>query len=288
MQVSSIANNLKNNDLYSQYEQLSATDVKMKKYLCTVDNCKKSFFFNCRLEQHILTYHSAKQYNCNICANNFNTERLLNRHQQTHRTRDYTCDTCKNSYFHKSSLIFHIKQTSHTASSSIELYKQSKCKFCIETFKTKQELMQHHKKCHPSIKPFACRDCDKTYNHEMSLSRHYIAIHQNKNKDKKIKNYKCDLCPAIITKKESLEEHHKQEHFGKKPYVCDVCNARFLSEIGKKKHKNNKHAAQGSNQVCKLIDDADIIDMELDLSGIDTEEIFDLDYEQLVYDYIYT
>ena len=276
MQVSSIGNN----NLYSQNEQPKSM-VRSDKFPCPVGGCQLKYRYRCQLKDHLLVVHAyTKGYICNICNKSFKYSGSLYNHKKSHKLKEYTCTTCNKSYTDKLNLIQHAERYSHIVNLKI---KKQECKSCPEVFIKKKELIQHNKQCHPSVKLFACTDCNKIYYYQGSLSRHYMAKH----KDKKIRHYKCDICPKIVTKKQYLQDHHKQEHVGKRPYVCDICNKDFVSERGKDRHKESKHAnkimleinnkkaisnnnqdvAQDNNQynLCNLINNYIMLDTETTL-----------------------
>jgi KRAB domain-containing zinc finger protein len=237
MLVPSIANNSKSNDLYSQNKQSKSIE-NSERFPCNFTGCHKAYPYRSQLKQHALKHTNIRDFNCNVCDENFKTMKALTSHKKIHGDKKYTCDTCYRSYPHRVSLIKHAEKA-HDIDLNSKKNTTYECEHCIDKFTSLEKKRQHYLKHHPSFKAFSCSLCGERYRYPLSLREHYKKIHENKHKQ--IQHYKCDLCPTIVTTSKDLTEHHKQDHFGKTPYVCDICNIGFFSELGKTNHKKNQH-----------------------------------------------
>ncbi|PIK52628.1 putative zinc finger protein [Apostichopus japonicus] len=95
------------------------------------------------------------------------------------------------------------------------------CKFCRETWQTKEELEAHEQK-HVNDKIYSCLVCDKSFNCSSMLKRH-------KNTHIPKDPFPCKFCGRLFVRAHNLAIHEKI-HEGDLPYQCKYCDKAFATE----------------------------------------------------------
>jgi len=76
--------------------------------------------------------------------------------------------------------------------------------------------------------PVLCKQCNKTFSSNKSLSTHLI-LH------KKVRPFKCDICLKQFQTKQNLQ-NHQNIHLGLKPHGCPHCVKWFTEKSTLTKH----------------------------------------------------
>ncbi|KAJ8720092.1 hypothetical protein PYW07_012135 [Mythimna separata] len=236
---------------------------KHKKYVCNI--CSKTFLFNYKYVEHLVTHRSdskgksyiteinpetAQKIQCDICSANFKSTNSLAAHKRKHVSKDrvLSCSVC--------SKVF--KKTSHLKRHELshENNRPFKCSACPKSFTTKTMLTEHENR-HNGIKPHSCPICPKAFAHLSTLTNHlkihtrgkpYLCptcgkrfdsstnLNQHTKRHLGLKLFACNLCPRKFVSKGELKSHGVT-HTGIKSYACDECNATFTKCSSLKKHK---------------------------------------------------
>ena len=113
------------------------------------------------------------------------------------------------------------------------------CNICKKFFSSKRSLTTHTANLHGSKENTnSCTICEKTFYNEKTLIDHVNGVH------KKIKNYKCDSCGLLKTKKAELNRHNKMKHSNmpKTTFNCDKCNKSLGTKTTLNSHIERFHS----------------------------------------------
>ena len=104
-----------------------------------------------------------------------------------------------------------------------------KCENCDENFKLIKNLNEHSKTVHPD-KPFACKECRKTYSSTNARDRHF-KVHTGF-------NLKCSECGYIAQHPYEMRDHLKK-HSNAGMWICPVrdCGLKFTTKRGMVQHE---------------------------------------------------
>ncbi|XP_044736970.1 zinc finger protein 883-like [Chrysoperla carnea] len=192
------------------------------------DECKKPFYELNALRGHVKKKHPNKinRYKCKECTEMFVLEQDLELHERSqHSKHQYSCSECNKPFIHKYLLRKH--QWMHAKQRMFH------CKHadCDKSFKSKQVLHLHYKRCHSNDKKReVCNICGKS----VVYLKNHIYIHKNE-------KYKCEQCEQEFTNKYSLDKHTKRKHGNLddtelNPYLCNICGKRSENLTMLKRH----------------------------------------------------
>ena len=108
-----------------------------KKYICSYQNCQKTYQLKNILLAHLRTHYKIKPYICNYCSKSFNEKGNLKTHVRIHTGE-----------------------------------RPFKCKMCSKSFKALGQLKDHFIS-HTGLKPFQCPFCKKYYRRKEILKNHF-------------------------------------------------------------------------------------------------------------------
>ncbi|XP_064629024.1 zinc finger and SCAN domain-containing protein 30-like [Lineus longissimus] len=161
-------------------------------------------------------YDPEKPFKCERCTKTFKSVQGL----QTHR-KHFSCvkdgSAAKTGWFNKES---------SPASKFL-------CKFCGESFNTKQVLLEHEH-VHKTMEPNKCFFCHRNFDDQTAL-----LIHQKLTGHQKPTN-RCQFCEESFETNEDLEKHiavHKKNGDGKVTFMCPSCPKSFSKEISLLSHQ---------------------------------------------------
>lgn len=178
------------------------------------------------LTQHIKYGHNKIKPQCNVCLKTFANPNNLKRHMMIHSgVREFECDVC----FKR----FHQKIT-----------------------------MQTHRLTH--VNPFACNQCDQTFESKTDLTEHKESDECTKSKFIRVKEelmktvkqeittnmgkllgYACSLCKKMFSVESALEQHVESTHiFDPADLICPECSQVLPSkkdmQMHIQTHKNSR------------------------------------------------
>ena len=189
------------------------------------------------LRQHFNKIHAPKEFSCDICGKQFQTQHRLEIHIKSYHSTKLTCPYCPFST-HKEGLDKHILRRHNRSASSI-------CTFC--SFETSDDkiLQEHMVSEHPKRndlpkklrkkKEYNCGQCDFKGNLKQSLRAHKMSVHEGI-------RYNCDYdgCQFTATQSVKLREHVKVRHLGVRR-SCDFCEFQTALRGTLTNHKLAKH-----------------------------------------------
>ncbi|XP_074650698.1 transcription factor IIIA-like [Tubulanus polymorphus] len=197
-------------------------------YLCSFENCGKTFSRPDRLEHHTRTHTGERPYACNHCDRTYTRSAHLQRHiDKSHIPDDkqnkiiIQCphDDCSQSFVSQDNLNKHIQRRHET-----HVYK---CKDCDKVFK-KHHHLRGHEFTHTGVKPYKCthEGCEKSFVMPSKLKLH-MRIHEG---------YKCTHhhCSEVFEKWSVLRKHLATKH--KQGLTCDTCSQVFPNKQKLRRH----------------------------------------------------
>ena len=169
-------------------------------FICSEEDCSKSFKSKEGLKQHLLVHSGVKNFICSQCGYAVRTKHHLKLHvlkKHTEMKKSIPCEICGKLFRHLTNLKCH--QYTHKA----RLERQYKCEPCSLTFRT-QKSLDSHMALHDPSRPHKCNQCPLRYKNKDSLIAHQNT-HQNH-------QFKCELCDIAYTRKDNLKRHMKEKH----------------------------------------------------------------------------
>jgi len=185
----------------------------------------------------------------------FTLEELKKTIEQLHIQYALALETtlCDRSFAGRAELTTHVQR--------VHIGKTRKCTHCEMAFSVISDLRLHIR-THTGHKPYICEHCGKAFRLRSQMTLHVTAIH------KKLRAFKCTMCPKDFVKKVHLTDHikghlnirdkicgvcgkgftsghslirHRQIHSEVKKFVCKVCDARFSQFVGLNSHMKRTH-----------------------------------------------
>jgi len=195
--------------------------------------CKKSF----QIKGDMTSHQSSRRYRCGICGLEFYWKDAVKRHELSHGAvseKLFTCQTCGKRFFTNARLRYHCL---------LHKKKPFACKQCPKTF-TYLILLERHEIWHKNggdrNAPYECKTCNKTFPCKRYLNRHFRSCHDEKTRRKdKEKEHKCPICGKKYNKR--YLRIHKLTVHSEKPVLCPICGKQFATEGYLKLHNSRIH-----------------------------------------------
>ncbi|KAM0786429.1 hypothetical protein ACM66B_001893 [Microbotryomycetes sp. NB124-2] len=132
-----------------------------------------------------------------------------------------------------------------TSTSSLETsggrLKKFKCTYedCDKAY-TRPVRLEEHLRSHTGERPFACTECDATFQRDSHLK-----AHQRTHLPASAKSYECQECDRKFWTGQHLRKHVEVMHRGK-TYDCSECDASFRKHHLLRAHVAEAHSAPGT------------------------------------------
>ena len=174
---------------------------KELKFKCLVPNCTRAFRSNTLMQDHIVSGHQGKRFQCNDCRSSFESRAGLRAHRKKHTApTEYMCEMCFKNFSYKSSYLAH--KTTHTSD------KDFSCEICGKPYKRLAELKRHMVNIHkPSVENFQCNKCGKYLKTKVALSTHLRNVHAPQ-------LFTCEMCDLKpkFSSRSGLYKHKRRIH----------------------------------------------------------------------------
>ncbi|KAL7014829.1 hypothetical protein ACKWTF_016147 [Chironomus riparius] len=184
-------------------------DPKYKNQPPSCPHCCKTFVDKRKLKIHIEKFHEKRTRKCEYCDFNANSKSELLRHVKSN----------------------HLKENNSTTDVRI-------CPDCGKILKGNNHLNFHIKTKHLKLTKYQCDLCGFRSYGKYEIRSHILIHHLPLELRKE---YKCDLCPSILTTAMSLKTHKQHKHSGLKPHICIFCNKSYALKETLKSHIRNVH-----------------------------------------------
>lgn len=224
-------------------------------FLC---DCGEQFQDLSEYETHQFKHNPAGEHLCNLCGKGFESAEILTGHMLLHNVPGFlvTCPFC-HQLIRRNVLTQHIKYGHNNIKPKCDLcsktfanpnnlkrhmmihsgIREFECDICLKRFHQKI-TMQTHRLTH--MNPFACNQCDMTFENKSALQSHKDSEECSMSKVKKVK--------------EELMKTVKQEittNFGKLlGYACSLCKKMFSLETALEQHVESTHMVDPSELLC--------------------------------------
>ena len=269
---------------------------------CFCKLCRKQFQYAFQFAKHKKNWHSNEidlfnldtsslecRFNCDVCAESFATQNILNYHTRTKHTKDLRsnfCKLCRHQFKYTCLLVSH-KQKWHEA--ELELFNmdlkflesQFSCNICEESYATQSALNYHMRKHSKDEKrkPRQCARCSKQFpwspSRERKIEFHMKNVHKvkmpagtEKSKSSKLKSF-CSLCNRQFRYACLLVTHKKKWHKNEMElykidpgkleatFTCNLCPESFLTQNILNYHTRVKHSLDERKraQQCSLCEE---------------------------------
>ncbi|XP_031636715.1 zinc finger and BTB domain-containing protein 16-like [Contarinia nasturtii] len=152
-------------------------------------------------------------------------------HVKVRSEEQFSCNKCTRVFDSLERLRRHVRE-----------HHQFSCIYCpidaVKSFETEKGLSSHHGRCHPSLFPYKCSICPRSFKRKDDLCQHKQTNHIRGNE------VKCDFCPKKLMSVYEKDNHIKKHHSDRR-YHCFLCTEyRTTSATNLKRHTKEKHPGQ--------------------------------------------
>ena len=219
--------------LYVNQSILMGPDTMV--YTCQL--CHKTFPCASKLQRHLVSHTGIKAYECQICFKKLTRLEHLKRHLLTHgNLKPYRCSLCKFDAKRLDIVQLHqqiehpgqVVDITYLFAPSVMLPDQKPgqdngvredgefgCHVCGLRFVSMNYLVVHQKVHAPTLKPYECFICHKTFTRPEHLKRHRL-VHDD------TKPYRCSSCGFKTKRLDGMREHQRSRHPGTEVFIIDT------------------------------------------------------------------
>ncbi|XP_039496023.1 transcription factor Ouib [Drosophila santomea] len=150
-------------------DEVVALKRERRKRECICEQCGRHFSCPSNFKLHLLRHTGVKSFACDQCSQKFYTGTLLRRHQALHAgTAPY------------------------------------QCRYCEATYSNASGRIQHERMRHTNVKPFKCKDCDKSFAMSGKLRTHMLS-HTG------VRAFHCESCKVSFVRRSHLAAHFRSK-----------------------------------------------------------------------------
>lgn len=209
---------------------------------CYIYNCEMCDFntnFKQAYKHHIILKHTPKEaiktYTCQHCEKEFLLSHKLQKHLKTHSSkRNYFCSMCDYSSATKENLALHQKRRHPTSPPAFT------CTVCDKSFVYMSDYRRHII-IHSDIRLFPCDFCDFQFNRRSNLKKHIERVHLKINIPVENKQHYCQECEKGFGSNCDLQRHISGVHCKERPFACHLCDYQSNRKSNLSRHLHCKH-----------------------------------------------
>ncbi|XP_016948987.1 transcription factor Ouib [Drosophila biarmipes] len=150
-------------------EEVVALKRERRRRECICEQCGRHFSCPSNFKLHLLRHTGVKGFACDQCPHRFYTATLLRRHQEVHLgTAPY------------------------------------QCRYCEVSFNNATGRVQHERSRHTHVKPFKCKECDKSFAMSGKLRMHMLS-HTG------VRAFHCESCKVSFVRRSHLVTHYRSK-----------------------------------------------------------------------------
>ena len=183
--------------------------------------CLRTFSSAASQKLHENSVH--KKFRCKLCSGLFEDEKSLHAHLIDVHSK-WQCNECDKSYKTKDSLRKH-KDIHKKGPKKTMKGTQLICKTCHKKYDGKRALLSHISQVHKSMKEFQCEFCNKIFKSKGNLVQHH-KIHKDKTVAAPI-IVKCPLCQENLSINDSQSHVNSLHKKFKNQFCCNICQIKF-------------------------------------------------------------
>lgn len=206
---------------------------------------------------------SDKKYTCSICAQAFETLKILRQHRKIHKDELYVCKICPVRCAKADELAIHLKshQLTQAAVATIQVNNYDNSKDCNDSDMVNDQ--QKIDRCNeqllrdksPDLKDYTTHPVKKSSIKGLSTDN----INTNNNVNSNINGtnspiiHKCEICGQIFSKEKGLMRHRA---YHESRVICDICgkvcsNQNWLESHKKLAHSGNTKSEKNTCSYCQ-------------------------------------
>ncbi|XP_044736971.1 uncharacterized zinc finger protein CG2678-like [Chrysoperla carnea] len=171
------------------------THDENRKYAIVCTICNKGFYEKQHIKNHMLRHKGAARYKCKECKKPFYELNALRVHvKRKHSTHTIKCSQCTE--------VFILEQDLEIHQRSVHECKQYECKQCGKTFNYRYRLREHQV-MHTKERTYHCtatKDCLKSFKSKQVLHLHYKRCHSGQKKREV-----CNVCGKSVINLKSVK-----------------------------------------------------------------------------------
>ena len=218
-----------------------STHEGIKPHKC--GTCDKRFSKKTSIRLHMKRFHSDQNpHKCAICNESFRLSRGLTKHMRfKHKIEKFglplvnlKCHFCKESFAKRNRFVEHVNK----------LHKETAfgCDICDVVFTSIENLLTHTSTVHERSKPYKCKECDKRFAVEISISIHMKQCHGD---------HRCTICKESFSAALDLKKHIRLTHKPNQQRKCTFCGESFRLVQELRRHIGTTHKTIS----CKFCDE---------------------------------
>ena len=147
------------------------------------------------------------------------------KNQQCDNLTPQECPECQKS-------VIYLKKHINTVHRKLRPYK---CKNCEKTFAQISNFQVHINLVHKKLKPYKCHICEKSFGQKADTKKHENFVHQI------LAKQQCQECKKSFRDIKYLQGHIRSNHKQIRPYQCDKCSLSFWIKSSLNHHIKRVH-----------------------------------------------